>query len=446
MIRIHSVLLLAFVLGSTALFCLNCTPALRETTVETGSESDLAQKDVSVAKTAHANGGYVYWFADSHGIYRYDSGNDSTLKVFSNGDLLWSQVELSPDRTRIAFVYKDGESRNLAVLDTRAKQVWKLHSIPLRFHYFSFKWAANSQLLGVGFYGESSFYGPSKQKEGDLFVCSYDGTMKRSIGCRVSRIFRGWLPDGSILVEGPKNIYVVDTTSCKTMFSIDGSDKRYVTLSPDGRKLLYLKDKDVYDIELSRSRNIPELCISDFDGQNEEVIIDYRYGPKQPEWSPDGKEIVCVIESAEWADELNIAVYSLTVDSMRYLRERAPSKVWKPRWSPDGTRIVYNRQFQLSPDYENIPAYWKRSKTIFDLQTGQEFVVREVIAQTSTPSLRWTGSPLGETWGWVNNDNLVIQFRAGTWIYDLRGNVLDSLPLCKPVFVGKSDSSSRATY
>jgi Tol biopolymer transport system component len=77
----------------------------------------------------------------------------------------------------------------------------------------------------------------------------------------------------------------------------------------------------------------------DPDGSNQISLTDNTTQELNPDWSPDGSQIV--FDSYR---DLNYEVYVMAADGSNQtnLTNDAGANNWEPAWSPDGARIAFN--------------------------------------------------------------------------------------------------------
>ncbi len=109
-------------------------------------------------------------------------------------------------------------------------------------------------------------------------------------------------------------------------------------ISPDGRRVAYLSERDFFFVDLhladvERGRYMRRLVRSSFDPNYESLRFIYSAGA----WSPDGQEFAFAAKSGG-RDALNI----LNVQTGRVERVRPDvPAILNPSWSPDGLRLVF---------------------------------------------------------------------------------------------------------
>jgi len=128
-------------------------------------------------------------------------------------------------------------------------------------------------------------------------------------------------------------LYTIDRDG-KNFESIEGGVSSRAVFSPDGSMLLYAKHTkaNVYGAELS------DLYTYAFATKKEQRLT-HKLRASEPQWSPDGRTIVCVI-SRDGAHR----VVTLNADGSGEREIRAAVagvQIYSPQYSPDGSRILF---------------------------------------------------------------------------------------------------------
>ncbi|MBN1352900.1 PD40 domain-containing protein [candidate division KSB1 bacterium] len=102
--------------------------------------------------------------------------------------------------------------------------------------------------------------------------------------------------------------------------------------SPDGKQIAYAKTRRGKHGSL-----IPDVYISSLKGEKRRLTSDLR--ASDPDWSPCGKFIVCVVNDQGTANLIKIAIESGDISPLT--RFAGDVQVRQPRWSPDGEWIAF---------------------------------------------------------------------------------------------------------
>ncbi len=204
-----------------------------------------------------------------------------------------------------------------------------------------------------------------------------EGSARRLVGGDGSYAMPAWAPDGHRLVLharrkddksngiATRNVWTVAADGSGLKKLTDGSkDEYHATLSPDGRKLLFVS-------ELNGSRDI---WIADADGQNPVPLTDDPGTEDQPAWAPDGTRIAYAAFPKE-GGSFDLWLVNSDGSGRRRLTTTPANEIF-PTWHPNGEEIAYvtdaNGNFDLfaidvrdgrttplvtSPDHEARPAF-----------------------------------------------------------------------------------------
>ncbi len=136
-------------------------------------------------------------------------------------------------------------------------------------------------------------------------------------------------PDGSrmaisCILEGNYEISVINldgTNATRLTFNEDRDS--FPVFSPDGEKIVYMRDKKIY--------------IVDTDGSNQTLLLDYGY---YPQFSPDGSTIMYVSSSPAGN---SMAIYTMDVDGTNHkMLADDIFNFYDVQYSPDGSQIVFS--------------------------------------------------------------------------------------------------------
>jgi TolB protein len=210
------------------------------------------------------------------------------------------------------------------------------------------------------------YLGPNRTK-GAIFVAARDGTGERQLTTApgsASDDFPDMAPDGSFVAFqrcGPNTcgVYVINTDGSGLRRVDDGcgrlpprcTDNSYPAISPDGRQIAFnrafgrirndqIDHSGIYRMRIDGSRirrvSLPATRTA------EDI---------EPQWSPDGKQIVFVRHNASAKPAGAQAVFVINADGTA--RRRVTPYGIKagdgPDWSPDGSQILFR-----SPETEDF--------------------------------------------------------------------------------------------
>src|SRR5205823_1553648 len=185
-----------------------------------------------------------------------------------------------------------------------------------------------------------------------------EGTAHRIVGTG-STAMPAWSPDGSRLLfharrkddeqkgVATRNIWsVAPDGSGETKLTSGTRDAYHASLSPDGRKLLFVS-------ELNGSRDI---WIADADGQNPVPLTDDPGTEDQPAWSPDGRQIAYAAFPPDGAKlafwrwpahgrSADATLWIANADGTAPIElTAAPGPATHPAWSPDGRTLAFQHR------------------------------------------------------------------------------------------------------
>jgi TolB protein len=170
----------------------------------------------------------------------------------------------------------------------------------------------------------------------DLYVISVDSRNERQLTRTPEAEGNvAWTADGKILFasfkDGFSHVYLLDANgeNLRELAKVPG---RAVTLSPDGKRLLYM----------AGTWTASRLTISKPDGSNPKEIADGSSIAWNIRWSPDGKQIAFTGRNDPKSE---VAVYVMNADGsgtrqVTHVSAEAGS-TQAGRWSPDGRRLAF---------------------------------------------------------------------------------------------------------
>ncbi len=104
-------------------------------------------------------------------------------------------------------------------------------------------------------------------------------------------------------------------------------------------KLAFTSDRDGERLAGTiESRNVKEIYIADYDGQNQQRVTVGRTLNAFPAWSPDARSLAYVSWRRGQPNIFVSHIYEGTLDELT----KAAAENYLPAWSPDGTRIAFS--------------------------------------------------------------------------------------------------------
>ena len=193
-------------------------------------------------------------------------------------------------------------------------------------------------------HGDALFIGHRGSGTGGIERLPIPGTGPAvSVGCSASNMVLAVRPDGSLVVRGGDNIYVVAADGCATVRTVDARKLHHVTASPDGRHLAYILRDLVYNREKRTYEPDSTLYIEPTAGGDAVKVIGDRYNPRNLSWSPDGRFLGYDVALQDGSDLRTVSSYALDDGRSGYVV--APGSlagsVTDIRFAPGGVRVAY---------------------------------------------------------------------------------------------------------
>jgi len=130
------------------------------------------------------------------------------------------------------------------------------------------------------------------------------------------------------LVEGNLDVFVRMTDGTVMNLTNHPSADAYASLSPDGRQVLFVSNRD----------GPSHVFLVGVDGSGLVRLTDSGYGDTVPQWSPDGQRIVyqTLLLDHNWD------IYAMQPDGSQETNlTNSPAIDVSPSWSPDGELIAF---------------------------------------------------------------------------------------------------------
>ncbi|MDE6576671.1 MAG: peptidase S41 [Muribaculaceae bacterium] len=116
------------------------------------------------------------------------------------------------------------------------------------------------------------------------------------------------------------------------MFKSDGVERNYPLISPDGKKMAFLENRNILKVMDLTSKKVTTLT--------PEPVNNYRNGNYNMAWSPDSRWLALEVMNPLHEPYTDIAIINAT-DGERIDLTRTGYTDAAPRWSPDGNAIIF---------------------------------------------------------------------------------------------------------
>ncbi|UCH42338.1 MAG: PD40 domain-containing protein [Dehalococcoidales bacterium] len=252
--------------------------------------------------------------------------------------------------------------------------------------------------------------------EFDLYIIDIDGEQQERLTTSIIGIgYYSFSPDGRRItywVEG--DIYTTNDDGKWNIILLSGRHAYEPAWSPDGSKIAFQS----WEHDPDRSDGNSEIYVMDVDGGNLIRLTDNSAYEDYPTWSPDGTQIAFVSDR-----DGNHEIYVMNADgsSQRRLTRNSEMDTF-PTWSPDGTKIL----FQSDRDY----------RCLYTMDTDGSNVTRLTPTDYSSNCPSW--SPDGaritfHEWSDPDQPEICIMEKDGSNIVQLTDNsAIDYMPKWAP--------------
>lgn len=173
-------------------------------------------------------------------------------------------------------------------------------------------------------------------REGKVWLVDVDGKNERALTPEL--MYKAdrpltWSPDGKTLLYWSHSkvgwdIWATDPQGKqpRNLTKTTSGGCRSARFSPDGKRIAFMRDdpQGVY--------------VMDADGSNQRQLSKKGHRDAAPEWSPDGKRLVCVDYEELGRGEFAVVLFMLDVETGAETRLAEGAN--DPSWSRDGKRII----------------------------------------------------------------------------------------------------------
>jgi TolB protein len=182
---------------------------------------------------------------------------------------------------------------------------------------------------------------PETQIPAGLYFVDPDGRNGRLFFEGAKVYSPDWSPDGEwIVFSNYAQIYKIKVNGDSLTQLTFGGENFFPDWSPDGKKIAY--DRSTNESDTSADSSGTGIWIMDASGKDKELLHSAKYG-EYPDWSPDGKNILCEIPAYTPGDEYvehNFWIISLADTNRLKISLNGDNR--NPHWSPDGLKIVFS--------------------------------------------------------------------------------------------------------
>ena len=190
-----------------------------------------------------------------------------------------------------------------------------------------------------------------------------------------------WSPDGSKILfcgikDGKLDLFTVDIEKeTYVRLTNDFFDEFDPQWSPDGEKIVFSSDRSnsPYEYTINQINEAYDIFIMNADGSDVKRITNNPFNDRNPDWSPDGKNIVFTSDRNGIVNLYTVDIEEMTLKPLTNLLTGASST----SWSPDGTKIAFTcfeeggwdiylvkRPLKRELDLEDISPTAYRSETL----------------------------------------------------------------------------------
>ena len=158
------------------------------------------------------------------------------------------------------------------------------------------------------------------------------------------------------------------------------------------------------DIAFASDRSgVPQVYIMDVDNGKFTQVTQFPDGACQPDWSPDGQQIVFVSPCPQFQDEYrNSSLFIIQADGTGLQTlDTIPGGDFEPAWSPDGKTILFT---SLRERLLHLYLYDLADDIVTGL-SAQSTIDRRGVWSPDGSQIAFQSSRLGENWIWTMNSD-----------------------------------------
>lgn len=242
------------------------------------------------------------------------------------------------------------DSSRVHLVDRRTSTVRQLWDGPTDEHV-SLAWSADGRRLYAGHHaGSPANMGPGGILRVDVAPANQsfpDSTITaggvHDVGCTASKVVLAVRPDGSLLVRGTDNLYVVESDGCATLETIDARRMHSLAASPTGRHLAYIYRELVYNRQARAYEPDSTLYVYALDGSEPVKVIGDRYAPRNPVWSHDGMQLGYDVRPPDGDGRRTVSAWSVEDGQSGYVIPpgAAAGSVTHVRFAPGSAVVAF---------------------------------------------------------------------------------------------------------
>jgi Tol biopolymer transport system component len=192
-------------------------------------------------------------------------------------------------------------------------------------------------------------------ERGHIYIVNADGTgLTQATSGEGAEFTPAWSPDGTHIAltatgqaGSAPGIFILDLATGAmrpvTANPYAGYLDKEPDYSPDGTQIVFVRDREL--VEAGASRDREALFVVNVDGSGLRQLTPWATGAGTPSWSPDGSTVVFRrgIVGPPPDGPSQIFVVGADGRGMRQLTFGSKAASFWPSWSPDGSRIIFTR-------------------------------------------------------------------------------------------------------